>query len=375
VTVTLTAEQREALQAQGLEEEALAAGQGEKIQQQELSSWAPVDLGPVLAGEIKVEPPSLMLRTDGEGLIYRGRLHALSAEPEAGKGWLTLHTAAEALAAEERVLMLDFEVEAAEAVERLRALGVADEAIRERFLYARPDEALGDRGWRALERLMESPLALVILDGVTEAMALEGLSPLDNVEVAKWLEMPRRLVQRTGAAGVLVDHVAKDKESRGRYPFGAQHKLAGVDVAYSLKVIQPFGRGKTGVVEIRVQKDRPGHVRRIAEGEQVAIARLHSEEEDAVRVEIEPPEEHGEFRPTVLMERISEAIEMEAGLTKNDVRRAVTGKAVAKDLALRLLVAEGYVKAERDGQAIRHTNVRLYRQVDDFLAEIEDDDA
>jgi hypothetical protein len=75
---------------------------------EEMSSWAPVDLDPVLSGEFKVEPPSLMLRTDGEGLIYRGRLHALSSEPEGGKGWLTLHTAAEALAAEERVLMLDF---------------------------------------------------------------------------------------------------------------------------------------------------------------------------------------------------------------------------------------------------------------------------
>lgn len=342
---------------------------------EEASSWAPVDLEPVLAGEFTVEPPSLMLRTDGEGLIYPGRLHALSSEPEGGKGWLTLNTAAEVLAAGDRVLMLDFEVEAGEAVERLRALGVADDAICDRFLYARPDEALGDRGWRALERVIEQPLALVILDGVTEAMSLDGLSPLDNAEVAKWLQLPRRLVQQTGAAAVLVDHVTKDKEARGRYPFGAQHKLAGVDVAYSLKVIEPFGRGKTGVVEIKVQKDRPGHVRRIADGEHVAIVRLHSEDEDAVRVEIEPPEEHGEFRPTTLMERISEALEMEAALSKNDVRRAVTGKTAAKDLALRLLVAEGYVKAERDGQAIRHTNVRLYRAVDDILGESEGPDA
>jgi hypothetical protein len=136
-------------------------------------------------------------------------------------------------------------------------------------------------------------------------------------------------------------------------------------VAYSLKLVEPFGRDLVGEVEVNVQKDRPGHVRRLAEGEHVATARLFSEPDDAVRVVIEPPAERGEFRPTTLMERLSEAIELEPGIGKKALRGAVTGKNDAKELALRLLVADQFVRVERDGQAHRHFNERLYRAAED----------
>ena len=46
---------------------------------------------------------------------------------------------------------------------------------------------------------------------------------------------------------LLVDHVTKSKDDRGRYAIGAQAKLAGIDgAAYSVKMVSPFGRGRTG---------------------------------------------------------------------------------------------------------------------------------
>jgi hypothetical protein len=330
------------------------------------SSWSPVDLGPILAGKYNVEAPSLLVRTDGEALVYRRRLHSISAEPEGGKGWLTLHIAAEVIGTGDNVLMLDFEVEAAEAVDRLRALGVEDDAIGEHFHYVRPDEPLTDSGWMALESIVSKPLALVILDGVTEAMTLDGLNPLDNFDVAKWQILPKRIMDRTGAAVVLVDHVTKNREDRGRWSIGAQHKMAGISVAYTLNVVESFGRGKDGEVTISVEKDRPGHVRRLAEEKTVATMRLLSEEEgQRVRVEIEPPAERGEFRPTVLMERLSEQIETDPGIGKRELRSAVKGKSEAKDLALRLLIAEDYVSVAREGQKVAHHPVKLYRQAED----------
>lgn len=67
------------------------------------------------------------------------------------------------------------------------------------------------------------------------------------------------------------------------------------------------------------------------------------------------------FKPTGLMERVSRALEEEPGLSRNGVRAAVKGKASYVDLALELLVSEGFVNAERDGQSKRHSVVNPYR--------------
>jgi hypothetical protein len=67
------------------------------------------------------------------------------------------------------------------------------------------------------------------------------------------------------------------------------------------------------------------------------------------------------FRPTKLMENVSRVLETEPGLTRNGVRAAVKGKASYVDLALELLVAEGYVDAEQDGQAKHHRSLMRYR--------------
>jgi hypothetical protein len=341
------------------------------------SSWGAVDLRPVIAGERRAAPPTILRRTDGEALIYPRRLHSIASEPEGGKGWLTLAAMAEVVLAGGTAALIDFEVDAGEFVDRMEALGVPAEILIARCRYLRPDESLGDNGWRALEAtLMSAPLDLVVLDGVTEAMSLDGLSPLDNVEVAGWLELPRRLIARTGAAAVLVDHLTKDRESRGKFAFGAQHKLAGVDVSYHLKVVEPFGRGLSGEVEIAVQKDRPGHVRRFADEKgRVAIVALISGDDDSVEVRVEPPGAQAEFRPTLLMERISEAIEIGDGLGKRAIRERVKGKTETKDLALALLIRDGYVTVEYGGpgKADRHHNAGLYTAAADPLADDRED--
>jgi hypothetical protein len=59
-----------------------------------------------------------------------------------------------------------------------------------------------------------------------------------------------------------VDHVPKSKDARGKGGIGAQAKRAmttGCTVA--VHVLEPFGRGNTGRLALRVDKDRAGHVR------------------------------------------------------------------------------------------------------------------
>src|SRR5689334_11769285 len=88
------------------------------------SSWTPVDLEPILNGEHEPEEPDLLRRTDGVALLYRGRLHAVFAEPEAGKGWLALTASKERLEAGGTVLYIDYEDTALNVIVRLRDLGV-----------------------------------------------------------------------------------------------------------------------------------------------------------------------------------------------------------------------------------------------------------
>ncbi|CAA9488297.1 MAG: hypothetical protein AVDCRST_MAG91-405, partial [uncultured Sphingomonadaceae bacterium] len=154
---------------------------------------------------------------------------------------------------------------------------------------------------------------------------------------------------------------------RGRYAIGAQHKLAGVDSAYILSVLSPFGRGREGLVKVTVTKDRPGHVREIQERDgAVALVRLTSDPDDgSVTVAVDPPNGRAGssgFRPTFLMERLSLAIEAEPGLTKRALRTSVKGKHDVKDLALELLATEGYIDARPDGQSIKHYPIRAYRE-------------
>jgi RecA/RadA recombinase len=255
------------------------------------TSWAPVDLGPVLAGDELEPPPAMLHRADEAGLLYAGKVHSFAGEPESGKSWLALAACVEAIEAGQHVAYLDFEDQASGIVGRLRNLGATDEAIHDRFGYLRPDEPLTQAGRADLEGALASSPSLAVVDGVTEAMTLLGLDVLNNRDVARFIEeIPRRLT-RSGAAVILIDHVVKAKGERGRYAIGAQHKLAGIDGAgYSFEILRPFGRGLEGVARIWVTKDRPGFVRQSAAGGKVAGEFHLRSEGDAVVVEIRPAE-------------------------------------------------------------------------------------
>ena len=366
--VELTAEQRAALERE-------AAGVANGASPAAGSSWVPLAadaLQELVAGGQLGEPPVMLARTDGVRLLYAGRAHAFSGEPEACKGWLALAATAELLE-HEPVLYIDLEDTAATQVSRLLALGVPGDAIRDRFLYVRPDEPLEERGWEALASALAARPALAIVDGVTEALALQGLDLRDNGDVARWLALlPRRLLA-AGPAVLLLDHVVKDREQRGRYALGAQHKLAGIDVAYTLEVIEPFGRGREGLVKVVVAKDRPGFVRQHAErGDRIADLRLSATADDgAVAIELVPPVAgRSTFRPTVLMECACRAVEESPGLTVRAIRGAVGGKHDALTLALELLVGEGFLRVEKGPRnAQQHYPARPFRTADEAADE------
>jgi len=337
-----------------------------------ISSWGAIDLGPVLRGERVTPAPTVFCRDDGVMLLYPGRINLLMGETESCKSWGAAIAMAQELAAGHHVVYVDYEDTPESAVERLLSLGASPKSISDLFSYIQPDGRFDELATVVLAEIIEARGAptLAIIDGVTEAMAMAGLDPNDGSAVAAFYASTPRWLAQTGAAVALVDHVTKSSEGRGRWAIGSERKISGLGgAAYIFDVLAPFGRGRTGKVKISVSKDRCGHVRQHeGAGRVVALMELKSWPDGGITTSIEaPPPDDGAttFRPTYLMEKLSAAIADQPGLTSRALRAAVRGKSEAKDLALELLVNEGYVSVELGpNRARRHVSARPFRVIE-----------
>jgi hypothetical protein len=329
------------------------------------SSWQPVDMGPALRGERQGVAPTMLYRGDGKYFLYPGKVGTLAGESESGKTTLAMVAGVEQIEQGHRFGFIDFEDDESSVADRLRALGLTDDQILRGLIYLRPDEALNEENVFHLLASFDLAPTLIVIDGVTEGMTLHGLSLLDNEDAAEWLALlPRRLARATGACVLQIDHVVKDKDSRGRYSLGAAHKLNGIDFQLTLETVEPFGRGKDGESLLKLAKDRPGYLRPLQDANgYLAQIQISSDPETGrlyMGVELPPEREAREFTPTVYMEKVSRRIEESPGLTVTDIR-ANGGKTELVTDALRRLVKGGYVTVQRDGAAKKHFSHVAFR--------------
>jgi hypothetical protein len=329
----------------------------------EPSSWQRVDLTSVLDGTWQPSQPTIGRRTDGKGLFYPGKTHTGIGETEAGKGWFALSAAVDEMADGHNVVYVDFEDDQATVVGRLLTMGIGRDLIKHHFHYIRPENPLTGRHLEEfLAVLNDTKPTLALLDGVTEAMTLHSLNPLDNVDIALFNAAVVKHFVVTGAAQVSLDHVTKSTDGRGKYALGGVHKLNIVSGAgYILENRNPFGIGIKGVSTVRIAKDRPGQLRINAVtgsnnlhwyGDLV----LESHGEGLAEVSIEPPHElHSEdYRPTVYMERIAKALTKHGQLaSQRQVEAAVQGKTTVIRDALQFLILDGYVTDKQPYKLIK----------------------
>jgi hypothetical protein len=318
------------------------------LEEHPLTSWdaeeIPADLSP--------EPPTVLRRTDGKALLYPGKTHSFVGEPEGGKTWMALAACQETLAAGGGVMYVDFEDSVKGVVRRLRALGVDIETVKRRFAYVRPTVRIGAEGAKhSLVRTGERYRpALIVLDGVTECMALHGWDINSATDAAMFLDWFPRLWERTGAAVVMIDHVVKSAESQGRWAIGSQHKLAGVNGAsYTFEVMDVFGKGRHGRAKIAVAKDREGEVRADAhDGKVAGVFNLRGSADGSVRWDIEPYDDAAMLQ--TLADKIAEA------LADGPLNKTAVQKAVARDrndvwAAIGELEQRGQVRVTKEGSS------------------------
>ncbi|SDP74086.1 AAA domain-containing protein [Arthrobacter sp. ok909] len=340
-------------------------------------SWAPIDLTSVLDGTYKVQPPTFMLRTDSAALLYPAKVHSVHGESESGKSMLMHAVTAQELQAQRDVLFIDFESDQGTVGNRLLMLGASADNIQNHLSYVRPDcspfgmmEELAS--WHSM---LARRFSLAVIDGVTEAFTVFGVKSIDNDEVSSWGRMvPRQIAERTGAAVVVIDHVTKDSEGRGRFAIGAQAKMSYLTGAsYSVEVIQPLGVGMAGKLAIRIGKDRPGLVRphggawrKSDRTQEVAVALIDSTDRKTIRYVLVPPGEVAESPKVVrheeLMLNISQAvIDSPTAPSFRNLDSIVRGKQEDKRAAITELVNTGYlVTSNGPRNATLHHSVKPY---------------
>lgn len=309
------------------------------------TSWWAEPIEHLAAAAEATPEPDVFVRSDGRGLFYRGKVNGLIGESESGKSWCALHACHQEIAGGGRVMVLDFEDTAKTTLERLAALGATREALA-RVWYAAPDQALDLLASADLtEALASVRPGVIVLDGFNAAMTLLGLDLNSNTDATAFAVKLLRPLSATGAAVITVDHVPKNPEARGKGGIGAQAKRAMLTgCALRVEVSEPFGRGQSGKLKLYVDKDRPGHVRGYSGGGKYAgTFNIDSLDNDHIRAEIEAPQPAGTWRPTRLMEAISDYLDRNGPTSKNGIEIGVTGSRDRIREALQYLVADGHV--------------------------------
>lgn len=347
---------------------------GEEAASLEAAAWTPL-ADPCATAT----PPPLpeFLRANEGALFYPGMRHLLSSEPEHLKTWMAAAATAELLMVSKTVLWWDADAMGLAAlIERLEALGATREAIRLHLLYVAPELPLRDAGREVLLRVIESrPIALAVVDALNPALELQGLDMNSTADVQRFLREVVGLFHNAGIATLLIDHVAKNRDTRGAWAYGSERKVGGVDVHLSVELVgePPTRERPQGRAVIKAQKDRPGWHRR-GPNKRIGEFVLDTSQSPAWRLELTPefrgPLAAGadEFRPTQLMERVSRHLEMSgSAMSKSVIAREVEGKAAYLRQAVEVLVREGYLLAEEGRQrgACLYVSSRPFRRADD----------
>jgi hypothetical protein len=328
----------------------------------EPDGWTPIDMSTVFDGNFQRPKATLGRRTDGVPLLYPGREHVVSAEPESAKTWFICYIAADVLNCGGRVLYLDFEDDEGTIGMRIHWMGANVKTLCDlgKFRYLRPDSPITpDRYIQLLNfGTDDDPIGptLVVLDGTTEGYGLHGWDIADNNDSPKWRNTYVKPALKAGAATLGSDHVVKNREARGGYAIGAQHKKAGLTgVLYELQVEQPFGLGKRGRARLLINKDRNGDLRRhgIDEGKATYFADLVL---DATAGEMESPRlwlypaaseadnASGDVEMDPVVQRsllVEQVLRLRGPLSAKDLRDAVPGRATDTDKAVQSMLNLG----------------------------------
>jgi hypothetical protein len=319
-------------------------------------------------GTHAIETPTIMPVDGGKPLLYRARIHTVFGESGGGKSWFALGVALEQTRNGQRVLWIDFEDSAIGLAERLRLLGATNDQIA-RIDYRAPATGL----LAGFASGLDPTYDLVVIDSWGEAMAASAVKQNDDDAVAQWVRIVKRF-SAAGAAVLLIDHIPKAVDAPQLFGIGSQRKRAAITgAAYRVDTVVEPAVGKSGVLKLRVAKDRLGTR---PKGSIACEVHLISHD-DGARITIEcratdaqKAAERGErFRPTYLMEQISRLLEETGELPRTKIEERVEGRRNTIRAAIDVLIDDGYAREFNGAKSARVTVIeKPYRAAADQLA-------
>lgn len=229
-------------------------------------SWHGGDIAAALAAGLTTPDTTILARKDGFNLFYPGKEHIVFGEQGSLKTWLMLFAAYQEIVKGNSVLYLDYEMSLIEILVRLRAFGLSDTQLIEQVKYIHPGTPIGTLERTHLAdtidaRAASHPFTLAVIDSATGLMTIQGLDPNKVTDVETMFQDCVRPLAGRGVAVVLLDHVVKNRDSRGGSPAGSERKRSGLDGAgYEIQPCEPFGKGRHGKSYLYNRRDRYGSV-------------------------------------------------------------------------------------------------------------------
>lgn len=335
------------------------AGQNGNAGESQPDPWAPLNLA-----ELPEQPP-VQPTLGGLGIVYPGKRHVFSGPQESAKTLAAYAIGLQVVRHQGRLMLIDFEMGPWDARNRMRDLGAGADDFQ-RILYIEPSQPATLTTAAAL--LTYRP-DLVIIDAAAGAFDLQGLDDNKRQDVEKFTSLYVRAFWKAGVATIVLDHVVKNAEARGKYAVGSERKVGGADVHLGFEVITPISRGTNGLYKIVTHKDRGGFLKRGA----LANLKLSSDNSThAITWEFDAAEQTDEehpFRPTRLMEKVSIYLELrpERTATRGQIEEDVTGRAGFIRKAIDALVADDYASeiVGGKGKATTVTLTTPYRENND----------
>ena len=316
----------------------------------------------LFAKGFKQDRPEICQYAEGKHLLYRGRVNEIHGEPGVGKTNINLSLAAEAMRSGERVMYLDPEDTPNGIGSRFVGLGGEEENLFSLFDYAQSPTPADYDFLHA--HAIKSGTGLVILDGLAEALAGEGLNEDVHADVLKFFRTRIRPFTAAGIAVLVSDHVTKSADSRGRWARGSGAKMGHYDGAvYEVKLKQSYTPEIDGFVRLVISKDRNGGVGRVHH----AVVDLHFKQDDYGRTvtSFEAPvdEIKGKKIPTFIMEKISKFLEDHGPQTKRMLRDLPHDNGTI-DRAIIQLMTGNFIKIVPEGQKSMHHLLKPYRNIE-----------
>jgi hypothetical protein len=320
-------------------------------------SWQPRSLVDLAANP--PEPPTI------GGLLYPGERTVLSGETESMKTWLALILCKAEMELGMTVGWADVDAMGPGAMfDRLKLLGCEPSMIHSQFLYYQPHEMLDPAKIGEVAELVAArSVRMFVIDAFNPFLSMHGLEPNSTPDIDTFWRTIADPLSRAGAAPVLLDHVVKNAENRGKYSYGSERKASGAHVHLGFRLLEPLTKGGKGKTLLTVHKDRPGYLPR------PTLGRLVLESDGTlITFQIVPDHAHdaGGWRPSIMMEKGSRFLEnQDEPVSKNICEEHIGGKADARRKAIQFLIDDGYVRVI-EGPKNSHllSSVRAFREAD-----------